>query len=206
MITGLYVIIPAKNEQKDILKVIKNYKNLGKIIVVDDNSTDNTNFIIKKKVYKILHNKKSLGYDRSIKRGIIYIKKKAKFILTIDGDNQHPKVNLKKIINENMKNYDLIIFNRNKLQRFSEYVIDIISKVLFGIRDPASGMKLYKVNNLKKHKLELNNDQVGMFFFKVYKKKKILNIPIKTKKEKKTIFGNGLKINFKIFNAFIKCI
>ena len=82
-----------------------------------------------------------------------------------------------KIMNSIGKNYDLIIFNREKLKRISEYLINIISIFIYGIKDPLSGMKLYKVNVLKKKSiLKENVDYVGMFFFKLYNKNNGLRI------------------------------
>ena len=42
------VLIPAKNEQKNIKKVILSFRKIGQVFVVDDNSIDNTPLISKK--------------------------------------------------------------------------------------------------------------------------------------------------------------
>jgi glycosyltransferase involved in cell wall biosynthesis len=207
VITGLYILIPARNEEENISKVISDYKKYGKIVVINDCSTDKTFERSKKGTFKILSNKKKLGYDSSLREGIDFINKNkdSKYILTVDGDGQHPIINLKKII-KYMEKYDLIIFNRKKLQRTSEYIVNAISYALYRIKDPLSGMKLYKTEFLKKNKLNKNIDYVGMFFFKLYKINKILNIKIKTKNITKSSFGVGLNANIKIIKAFIRCI
>ena len=210
MISGLYIVIPAKNEQKNLLKVIKKFQKYGKIIVVNDNSKDLTKKISEKNAYKVINNIQTLGYDFSIRKGIMKVLKfkNAKYILTVDADGQHPIVNFKKII-KNMLFYDLIIFNRKKLSRISEYIVDFLSRNLFSIKDPLSGMKLYTVNILKKKisNIEINKDYVGMFFFKIYDKKKILNFEIKTQKNNRnSSFGNGLFVNVKILWSFFKSI
>jgi glycosyltransferase involved in cell wall biosynthesis len=207
VIPGLYILIPARNEEKNISRVISGLKKYGKIVVVNDCSTDRTLKLAKKNAFKIINNKKKLGYDFSLRKGIDFINKykDSKYILTIDADGQHPIMNFKKII-KNMVKYDLIIFNRKKLQRISEYIINAISYAIYGIKDPLSGMKLYKTNILKTKKLNKNIDYVGMFFLKIYKKNKILNIKIKTTKKIRSSFGIGLKANVKILWAFIKCI
>jgi hypothetical protein len=207
VIAGLYILIPARNEEENISKVISDYKKYGKIVVINDYSTDKTFERSKKNTFKILSNKKKLGYDSSLRKGINFINKNkdSKYILTVDGDGQHPIINLKKII-KYMEKYDLIIFNRKKLQRTSEYIVNAISYALYRIKDPLSGMKLYKTEFLKKNKLNKNIDYVGMFFFKLYKINKILNIKIKTKNITKSSFGIGLNANIKIIKAFIKCL
>lgn len=52
--------------------------------------------------------------------------------------------------------------------------------------------------------LDKKKDYVGMFFFKLFNKNKICNIKINVnKKNKNSSFGEGLKINLKIFFAFL---
>lgn len=208
MIPGLYILIPARNEEKNIAKVINNYKRYGKVIVINDFSSDKTYQIAKKNCLLVLNNKKKIGYDFSLRKGINYITrmKSSKYILTLDGDNQHPSINLYKII-KYMKKYDLIIFNREKFQRVSEYIVHLISNFLYKIKDPLSGMKFYNINILKDRKSLIKNiDYVGMFFFKLCSKNKILNIKIKTKNKIKSSFGTGLKANIKIIRAFFNCL
>ena len=76
MIPGLYILIPAKNEEKNIAKTINNYKRYGKIVIVNDRSSDRTLLFSKKNTFKVLSNQKTLGYDFSLRKGINFIKKK----------------------------------------------------------------------------------------------------------------------------------
>ena len=48
------------------------------------------------------------------------------------------------------KNLDLLIGNRSKLNRISETILDFVFKIKFGLNDPVSGFKLYKIKSLKK--------------------------------------------------------
>jgi len=210
MISGLYIVIPAKNEQKNIYKVIKKFKKYGKIIVINDNSNDLTKKISERSAFKVINNKRTIGYDFSIRKGINAVLKfkNSKYILTVDADNEHPILNFKKII-KYMQIYDLIIFNRKKLSRISEYIVDYFSRKLFSIKDPLSGMKLYKTTIIKKKKKNIvnYNDYVGMFFFKLYDTERIFNFEINTNKSNKaSSFGQGLLANIKILKAFIKSI
>ena len=166
MISGLYIVIPAKNEQKNIYKVIKKFKKYGKIIVINDNSNDLTKKISERSAFKVINNKRTIGYDFSIRKGINAVLKfkNSKYILTVDADNEHPILNFKKII-KYMQIYDLIIFNRKKLSRISEYIVDYFSRKLFSIKDPLSGMKLYKTTIIKKKK---KNFVFLIFFFVIF--------------------------------------
>jgi cellulose synthase/poly-beta-1,6-N-acetylglucosamine synthase-like glycosyltransferase len=205
------IIIPALNEEKNIGKILKKFRKIGKTIVINDNSSDSTKKIANKFCYKIITNTKRLGYDHSIRKGIEYTiknEKKIKYILTIDADGQHYNIPIKNIIKK-LSFYDLIICNRNKFNRISEKIISLVSFALYSIKDPISGVKCYKLETIKKKffLLKKKRDYIGMFFFKLYNKKKIFNIEIKiNNKNKISSFGEGLKINLKILTAFINSI
>lgn len=202
------VIIPALNEEKNLKKVLVKLNKIGKIIVINDNSFDQTKKISKEFSYKVITNKHRLGYDKSIRKGMEYIiknEKTFKYILTVDADGQHYNIPIKNALKK-LNIYDLIIFERDKLNRISERIIDFISSILFSIKDPISGAKLYKVDVIKKKifMLDKEKDYVGMFFFKLFNKNKICNIKINVnKKNKNSSFGEGFKTNLKIFFAFL---
>jgi len=202
------IIIPALNEEKNLKKVLVKLNKIGKTIVINDNSFDLTKKISKEFSYKVITNKHRLGYDKSIRKGMEYViknEKTFKYILTADADGQHYNIPIKNALKK-LNTYDLIIFKRDKLNRISERIIDFISSILFSIKDPISGAKLYKVDVIKKKifMLDKEKDYVGMFFFKLFNKNKICNIKINVKKKNKnSSFGEGLKINLKIFFAFL---
>ena len=104
----LAIVVPARNEEKTIKKVIISLKRYGDILVVDDSSTDKTPFIIKNLPIKFIKNKINLGYEGTVLKGIKYLlKKNYKYIATFDADGEHdPKflLNIKKI-----KNFDLLL-------------------------------------------------------------------------------------------------
>lgn len=202
------IIIPALNEEKNLKRVLVKLNRIGKTIVINDNSFDQTKKISKEFSYKVITNKHRLGYDKSIRKGMEYIIKNEKifkYILTADADGQHYNIPIKNALKK-LNIYDLIIFERDKLNRISERIIDFISSILFSIKDPISGAKLYKVDVIKKKlfMLDKEKDYVGMFFFKLLDKNKICNIKINVnKKNKNSSFGEGFKTNLKIFFAFL---
>ena len=74
-----------------IEKIIRKVKIFGDVLVVDDGSKDNTKYIaIKNRALVISHNN-NLGYDKAINSGLnFFIKKKYKYVITIDADGQLP--------------------------------------------------------------------------------------------------------------------
>lgn len=207
------ILIPCFNEEKTIINICKKAKKFGTVLVINDNSTDKTKILLKEKKINFISNKKNLGYEKSLIKGFNYIFKnfkKAKYILTIDADGELPVKNipviLKKIKN---KNLDLLIGRRSKLNRISEILLDFVFKIKFGLKDPISGFKLYKIKPLKRI---INQLSEKMFLVDVpviyYKLERIMsNINIITKKRSdKPRVGNSLGSNFKIFKIVYKIL
>lgn len=91
----VYVIIPAFNESKSIGKVVSDIPELvTEIIVIDNNSTDNTSIIAKENGATVLLETKK-GYGNSCLKGIEYLRSKASpfdIIVFLDGDySDYPK-------------------------------------------------------------------------------------------------------------------
>ena len=201
----LGIVVPARNEEKTIKKVIVSLKKYGDVLIVDDASTDKTSFIIKNLQTKFIKNKINLGYEATVLKGIKYLlKKKYKYIATFDADGEHdPKFlsNIKKF-----KNFDLLIGKRKKLNRSSEYFFSFIVKLFFGIHDPLSGLKIYNTNILKNIQLTNENDFNTYIIFKIKNLKgKIIHKSLNVKKRKDSSrLGNTFKVNFNIITSLFK--
>ena len=146
------ILIPAYNEKKSLSKILHNINTRFKVIVIDDCSTDGTIELLKSKKFEFLRNKSNLGYEYSLKKGILFIKKKykkIKNIITFDADGEHKINDLMRLYKyQKKKNYYVIVGNRKKLNRFSEYIISKIFKIKYNIIDPLSGLKLYKAEKI----------------------------------------------------------
>lgn len=130
------IVIPVFNEEENIIDLlidIKNnlsqYLNYFEVIVIDDNSIDNTYVKVKnfndKIALRLFKNNKNYGQSYSIRRGVR--KSKNNIIVTIDGDGQNdPKdiLNLVLIYNDKKKNLSLVSGLRTKRK---DNLIKIIS-------------------------------------------------------------------------------
>jgi len=159
----LSIIIPAYNEENNIKKCIqeveRTFHNPGlnyEVIVVDNNSTDNTYRIAKKaannkvKVIECLNR----GKGAAIKAG--FNKSKGKFVTFVDADLElHPKQI--PLFMDYMKRYDADIVVGSKRHPLSKiyrpmyrkilsFGYYILIKLLFGlpVKDTQAGLKLYK--------------------------------------------------------------
>jgi glycosyltransferase involved in cell wall biosynthesis len=116
--TKIKVIIPAYNEEDSIEKVINEIPNsVDEIIVVNNNSTDNTEAIAKKAGATVL-NEPRKGYGYACLKGINYLKNqviKPDIVVFLDGDYSDYPEELTKLVNPIIKDdIDFVIGARVK--------------------------------------------------------------------------------------------
>ena len=214
---NIKLLIPEISKNIKILKILK-----YEIILVDDNSEDQIELVVKKlrkkfKSLKLLIRKKK---DKDLSKSCIlgFEKSKYKNILVMDGDFQHhPKYILNLVRNFNRTNCDIVVGARDltstkktKLSIFrlgSSFIVTTFLNIALGKKtsDPLTGFFLFKKEIYKKNK--------KLLFAKGYK---ILADLIYSSKEKLNIvdvginFGNRArgesKMSFKILIILISFI
>lgn len=114
------VLIPCYNEERGIEKVIndipiKKLGNLGyatEVIVIDNNSSDQTARIAKEKGAKIVKERKQ-GKGSALKTGFDAISKDADYVVMLDGDNTYKSKEIPRLIEPLESNFcDVIIGSR----------------------------------------------------------------------------------------------
>lgn len=154
-IEDIYVVIPAKNEDRYLNDLIIQIKALGiyQIVIVNDQSTDRTREIAEShhEVY-VLDHVINLGAGAATQTGIAWANnKKAQIIVTIDADLQHNPQDITRLIHH-MEAYDsdLVIGSRflgkNSIpvsRRIYNGIANIVSFLLTGkyLTDSQSGLK-----------------------------------------------------------------
>jgi len=207
------IIVPCYNEKKTILKVYKRIKKYGKILIVDDHSIDGTRKILIKKKIKFLKNKKNIGYEASIINGMKHVLrnwKKVKFIITIDADDELLSQSVPFLLKNLLKNnFDIVVGSRNKLNRISEYFLKLIFNLKFDVKDPISGLKIYRTKVIKKivNLISKNFYLVDILIISYYKNFSIgsSNIFVNKRKGEPRV-GNNFLVNMKIFNIIFNSI
>lgn len=171
MKSNLSIIIPALNEEKNInpltKKIIKSLKKIKfEIIFIDDQSKDNSEYILLKlskkfKFFNPILRKKDRDLTQSCFDGI----KKAKYenILIMDADLQHDPKYIPRMLKLYEKDYDIIIGARkltsgknkglSEFRRFASVILIFLFKI-FNIKtsDPMSGFFLFKKEIYLKNK------------------------------------------------------
>ena len=168
------IVIPVYNESKNlrilIPKIYNELKNIKfELIIVDDNSNDETSTILKRfkeKNFKHIIRKKERDLSKSCIEG--FKKASSKNIIVMDGDLQHKPSDIKKFLNIFFKNKpDFVVGTRdlfkNKkhnlsfLRLFASRILILIVNSLLGNKtsDPMSGFFMFKKSVFKKSQKKL---------------------------------------------------
>jgi len=209
----IVILIPCYNEEKTVLHVNKIAKKFAEVLVIDDASTDNTKKILKKNRIKFFSNSVNQGYEKSLIDGFKFILKnfkKKKYILTLDADAEFQADGISKLISLiKKKNLDLVIGQRSKFNRFSEIFLNYFFFKKYKIKDPISGLKIYKIKFLKEIIKELSFSMFLVDIVCLFKKMnlKVKNIEVSVKKRlDKPRVGNYLNSNLKILKITFQVI
>ena len=208
---SLIILIPSFNELINLRKFVKKIHKRYEVLIVDDCSSDDTSVWLKKNKIKFIRNKKNIGYEKSLIKGLKSLSKlkKVQKIITMDADGQHRMEHIRKFIDvSNNENPDLIIGSSKKKNRFIELIISKVFKTKYSLEDPLSGFKLYKKEKLKK--IQFGNfkklflvDLVLEFLKRDYK---VVSFDIETNKRSgSSKVGNLMKTNLKML-SILSCV
>ena len=206
----LIVLIPSYNEKLSLKKIILKIQNKIDIIVINDGSTDNTEYFLRQKNIISINQKTNKGYEASLLNGIKYVIKncnKKKYLLTFDADGQHKLRDINRIYDFiKKKNADMVIGNRDKKNRFLERIISLVFFYKHSILDPLSGLKIYNIKSLKSNfkEISINFFLVDLVIKFIKKNLLIYNFSININDRKgSSRVGNFLKTNIKMLKILI---
>src|SRR5690349_10001466 len=117
-------LIPAFNEERVIVNVVKKCQNyVDTVIVYDDGSTDNTMKKAQEAGAKVIRHEKNLGKGAALKSLFQHARDlKADVAVTIDGDGQFMPEEIPKLLEPILeKGYDIVIgyrFDDNEMPSY----------------------------------------------------------------------------------------
>jgi glycosyltransferase involved in cell wall biosynthesis len=162
------LVIPCKNEAGSLpalLKRIPSY--IDEIIVIDNNSSDNTAQVARKLGVRVATEKRHLqgiGYGFAHQKGLKIAT--SDWVVTMDGDGTYPMNQIKNLVNHALTNkLDVVIGSRFPLhnsqvisawRRLGVWILNTEVKVLYNypIQDILSGMWAVRRNSAKKLNLK----------------------------------------------------
>ena len=213
------VVISTYNEQNNISKVLKETcKYFKNVLVVDNNSEDNTLKKIKKFPILYVRHSFNLGKSNSMKTGLDYASlKKFKYVAYMDGDGQHKASDLyaacKKIYtskNNLVIGYRKNLNNLNVKKMIGTKILEKVFYILYQkkILDIQSGLRVF--NTKIKRKIYWQSSGIRHYFADaeitcnaVKNNCKIDQIPITTISSEKYKGMNIIQGLFLIFMIFI---
>ena len=215
-----WVVIPAYNEEKNIINIIKRTKKyVDKIVLVDDGSKDRTPKFAENAGAIVLKHIVNLGKGAALKTGCDYAAKKgAECMIVLDADAQHNPDNIPRFI-EKLKKYDIVFSYRKTSKKmpfvlqFGNWFISSAAQVLYGIKlnDTQCGFRAFSSQVYRRIRWNASDYSMEseMISRAGRQKLKYVQIPIETiysDKYKGTTVIDGIKIVinmlwWKIFNG-----
>ena len=217
-----YIVIPAKDESTRIGQVLNSAKHCGfyNIVVVDDGSHDQTGQVAKDLGAEVIRHPINMGPGAATQTGIEYaIKQGAKFIVTIDADEQHYPQDIEVLVDKLITDdLDIVIGSRflgpNKIpltRIFYNKIANVVALMATGVRvsDSQSGMKAFTAAFAKKSALQHCGFEFCIEILRYIRlhNAKYAEVPIQVMYNKETMdkgqnFFVGLKMLNKIFRLF----
>lgn len=169
-----WIVIPAFNEEKTLLKVLNDLKQEGytNTFVVDDGSTDGTFEIAKAHAKVAVSHKLNRGLGGALGTGIAgAYRLGAEYIVTFDADGQHSTNDLKRVLAPlRRREADVVIGSRMLnpdgmpwYRQLMNKIANVITYVLFGIwtTDSQSGLRAFNRTTAGKMKIRTNRMEVS---------------------------------------------
>ncbi len=153
MPNNIAIVIPAKNEAKNLDKLLPKIKLLHpdiQINIINDGSTDNTLDICKKHQVNVISHPYSKGNGASIKTGAREVKSNT--LIFMDADGQHKPEDISYLLKKLDSNYDMVIGARHSSSHASLFrkvgnsIYNKLASLMTGhkIEDLTSGFRAVK--------------------------------------------------------------
>src|SRR3989344_769979 len=194
----IYAIIPARNEKKNIGRVVQKVKShIKDVIVVDDGSTDGTGKKAEGSGAFVLRHIINLGKGAALKTGCDYaIEHGADILIVLDADGQHDPAEIPLFLKA-LKGNDIVIgarkFNQSmpKILLVGNWLINRVTEMLYNVRikDSLCGYRAFTkyaylkirwnvsdysmesemVANVGRHKLKYKQVEIATIYSDKYK-------------------------------------
>lgn len=80
-------------------------------------------------------------------------------MVTLDADGELPANSISKLQKQIKKNnLGIFVGHRDKMNRFTEVILSYLYKLKFNVNDPVCGLKIYKIEILKKAIKKISNN------------------------------------------------
>ncbi len=163
------VIVPAYNEEENIVKVIENLKkhySAYDYVVINDGSSDNTAELCRKMGYELIDLPVNLGLAGAFQTGLKYAYRKGyDYAIQFDADGQHRPEFIEAMLDKIQEGYDIVIGSRfvtekkpHSMRMLGSNLISLATRITTGrkVKDPTSGMRMFNKKMIAEFALNLN--------------------------------------------------
>ena len=163
------VIIPAYNEEENIVRVVENLKNnypMYDYVVINDGSSDDTARLCRRKGYELVDLPVKLGLAGAFQTGLKYAWRKGyDYAIQFDADGQHRAEYIAPMLEKIQEGYDIVIGSRfvtekkpHSLRMIGSRLIAVATRLTTGkkVKDPTSGMRMFNKKMIAEFALNLN--------------------------------------------------
>ncbi|MFX1534827.1 MAG: glycosyltransferase [Promethearchaeota archaeon] len=201
------IVTTTWNERENIEKLIPTIRNVlqlvpHEIIIVDDNSSDDTIHIA-----KLLADVAVTKAREGQTKGLLYGMQLAKYptIITIDADLENDPIHIPNLIQQTAK-FDIVVASRTELPRISEKIASKTLGKLIGVTDTLSNFRAFRKESVSKFNLR-GGETFGAEFLVIAKKKGLAIGEIRYNpppRRKNPRIGGTIKANLRIIWALIQ--
>lgn len=140
----LLIIIPAYNEGKNIRQVLTDLEGLdmkirADILIINDASTDSTNWIVKEMHYPMISQLFNMGYGCALQTGYKWaVRRGYRYVIQMDGDGQHDVCNIP-VIYRKLKEQDAdgrcpdIVLGARFMEGSSDFPVSLPKRIVYSI-------------------------------------------------------------------------
>ena len=172
---GFIAVIPAFNEASTIRAVVEHaLHEVGRVIVVDDGSTDGTAEALAGCDATVVRNGVNRGKAETLRRGMaLALSAGAHAVITLDADGQHDPADIPRLIDAHEREPDLIVIGARLHEKhnipLARYVANRFASFWIGwaagypLSDSQSGFRLYPASLL--HTIDVTRSRSRGFVF-----------------------------------------
>ena len=163
------VIIPAYNEEENIVRVIENLKERYggyDYVIINDGSSDNTAGLCRKQGYELVDLPVNLGLAGAFQTGLKYAYRRGyDYAIQFDADGQHRPEYIAPMLSKIQEGYDIVIGSRfvtkkkpHSMRMLGSNLISMATRLTTGkrVKDPTSGMRMFNKKMIAEFALNLN--------------------------------------------------
>jgi len=207
---GVGIIIPTLNEEETLSRIVSEVSQFGRVIVIDDGSTDDSYKIAKSTGACVVRHDRNYGYDAALTSGFNKAADLAlNMVVTIDADGQHTPNTIKTFIDLLRKDFDIVVGTRRGFPRPAERLFALYTSARFGIVDPLCGLKGYNMRVYRAAGFFSKHCLFGteLALFGAINRYQLAQVPIQTLERAGTPkIGNSLIANTKLLLALARLI